>query len=115
MTSEAFKQFMVKLQHDQGLKRELEATDSQAGKGIAAIVQFAESKGYKITPEDVLGQLTERELDAVVGGTSGPTITMGPGLTVRPNGDIRSSDAPAGDRNAQGSMVGIVNRLISKG
>jgi hypothetical protein len=78
-------------------------------------VQFAESKGYKITPEDVLGQLTERELDAVVGGTSGPRITMGPGITVRPDGGIRASDAPTGDRYAQGSMVGIVNQLISKG
>ncbi len=119
MASEAFKQFIARPQHDDSLKRELEAKDSQVGKAIAAIIQFAESKGYAITAEDIRGQLTERELDAVVGGlgTTGPSITIGPGITVRPDTGIRASDAPTGDRYGQGSMgsfKGIVNQLIAK-
>lgn len=103
--SSDFKQFMTKLQSDEGLKQELLAVGSQASKPVEAVIAFAESKGYKITAEDISGELTERQLDAVAGGLA---------ANVSPNVGALQGGLSMGCNTGGFALGGnIVNQLIS--
>jgi predicted ribosomally synthesized peptide with nif11-like leader len=72
MSSESFKQFMAKVQNDQGLKQELRAAGGASGMSAEAVVAFAATKGYAFKVEDVSSELTDQQLDAVAGGLQPP-------------------------------------------
>ena len=77
MSSQSFKEFMARLQNDEGLKQELQAVGSKTSKPLEDVIAFAAINGYEITAEDIGEELTARELNAVTGGV---TVNLGGGL-----------------------------------
>jgi predicted ribosomally synthesized peptide with nif11-like leader len=73
MSSESFKNFLAKVQQDEGLRKELRATSGEAGMPVEALAAFAAGKGYEFKVEDVSSVLTDQQLDSVTGGLFNPT------------------------------------------
>lgn len=86
MSSESFKKFMEKVEHDTGLRQELRAASGEFGMPVDAVVAFAATRGYSFKAEDVspelsgtplapfTGELSEASLGAVAGGVGPPDI-----------------------------------------
>jgi len=69
MSSESYRMFLAKLENDAGLRQELRAAGFESGMAADAVIGFAAGKGYAFGIEDV-GELTDRQLDAVAGGVN---------------------------------------------
>ena len=72
MGKQALEQFLAKIQQDAGLRSELKKRFGTPENGISLmqITEFAASKGYQFTAEEVEGELSEVELEGVSGGGS---------------------------------------------
>lgn len=72
MSQEDIQRFVVDLKSDDALRAEL----SEKASGLSSVVEFAGSKGYSITLDEVAGyiqnqtetELTDAQLDAIAGG-----------------------------------------------
>jgi predicted ribosomally synthesized peptide with nif11-like leader len=72
MSREAVGAFMSKVEEDAALREELRSLASDEGVSIAAMAEFARSKGYDFSVEDVSAssELSDEELESVSGGGS---------------------------------------------
>jgi len=86
MSSESFKTFLAKVQHDEGLRQELRAAGGEAGMPVEAVVAFAAGKGYEFKVEEVSSELSDRQLNSVAGG-----INWGDGSLSSTTGGLPSS------------------------
>lgn len=79
MSKQAWVAFREKLGKDEALRSELTRVLSAAGTKATAsfdeLVAFANARGYAFTAEEVFarGELSDGELDGVVGGAGDPT------------------------------------------
>jgi predicted ribosomally synthesized peptide with nif11-like leader len=69
MGSGSFKTFLAMVQHDAGLRQELRAAGGNANLSAEALIAFAAAKGYAFELEDVSGELDDKQLEAVAGGS----------------------------------------------
>jgi predicted ribosomally synthesized peptide with nif11-like leader len=93
MSSESFRKFMEKVEHDAGLRQELQARSGEFGMPVEAVVAFAATKGYSFKAEDVSteltgtplapfkGELSEASLKTIAGGADPPEPIMPAGLS----------------------------------
>ncbi len=79
MSRESFEAFVSKLQQDESLQKEFrEQLGAPESASAEDLQKFAASKGYQFKVEDVTGQLSDKQLDAVAGGRSdGGGATVG--------------------------------------
>ena len=70
MSKHALEQFLTKLQQDAGLRGELKEQLGAPEDGIPMeqVAAFAAGKGYEFSADEVEGELSDAELDAVAGG-----------------------------------------------
>ncbi|MEQ8234522.1 MAG: Nif11-like leader peptide family RiPP precursor [Gammaproteobacteria bacterium] len=78
MDKQSFEAFMHKVQEDDALAQELRAKLGDPADGIvgADLERFAAEKGYQFDLEEISGELSDEDLEAVAGGagTFSPTI-----------------------------------------
>jgi len=70
MSDQSFEAFMKRVQEDDALEQELRAKLGNPAEGIAAadLERFAAEKGYAFDLEEVSGELSDEDLEAVAGG-----------------------------------------------
>src|SRR5687767_13301424 len=88
MSSESFRKFIERVEHDAGLRQELRAASGEFGLPVEAVVTFGTINGYSFKAEDVTaeltgmpwapftGELSEASLEAVAGGAGPPDPIM---------------------------------------
>jgi predicted ribosomally synthesized peptide with nif11-like leader len=71
MSQQSFADFMKKLQQDGELQRELHAKLGDPAAGIAPgdLARFAAGKGYQFDVAEIQGELSDKQLDGVAGGS----------------------------------------------
>lgn len=71
MADQSFEAFMKRIQEDDALEQELRAKLGDPAEGIAAagLERFAAEKGYAFDLEEISGELSDEDLEAVAGGT----------------------------------------------
>ena len=72
MSKHALEDFLAKLREDAGLRSELKERFGTAEEGIPLdqIAEFASAKGYQFSADEVEGELSDTDLEAVSGGVS---------------------------------------------
>jgi predicted ribosomally synthesized peptide with nif11-like leader len=68
MSSESFAAFVARLDEDKALREQLRAAGGDQGLRVEALADFAKAHGYEFTADDVTGELSEKQLEAVAGG-----------------------------------------------
>lgn len=68
MSSESFKAFADKLQHDEALQKEVHTAGDQNGIALEKLTNIAAAHGYEFTVEDVSSELEDAQLEGVAGG-----------------------------------------------
>ena len=74
MSRQSFEAFMSTLRKDGSLQKELREKLGDPAQGVSAegLNKFAASKGYDFKVEEIKGELSEKQLDAVAGGVVNP-------------------------------------------
>ncbi len=77
MGRQSLQAFVKKLQQDESLQKELREQLGAAAQGLSAedLMKFAASKGYEFNIEEIKGELSDKQLDAVAGGYTNLTIS----------------------------------------
>lgn len=68
MSGQSFTAFAEKVQQDAGLRERLEAEAGEHGIPFDTVARIAAGEGYEFAVEDLGGELSEEQLDSVVGG-----------------------------------------------
>ncbi|MEQ8660307.1 MAG: Nif11-like leader peptide family RiPP precursor [Gammaproteobacteria bacterium] len=79
MDQHSFEAFMRKVQEDDALAQELRAKLGDPAEGIAAadLERFAAEKGYRFDLDEISGELSDEDLEAVAGGAGTFSSTIG--------------------------------------
>ena len=72
MSRQSFEAFMGALKKDPALQQELREKIGDPAQGVKSgdLDQFASARGYDFKVEEIKGELSEKQLDAVAGGLS---------------------------------------------
>jgi predicted ribosomally synthesized peptide with nif11-like leader len=79
MSRQSFEAFMGALQKDAGFQKELRERIGDPVQGVKSedLNQFAAARGYDFKVEEIRGELSDKQLDAVAGGLlSSPTTSF---------------------------------------
>ena len=78
MSGDSFQAFLTKLEQDLDLQAELRSRFKNPELGISGkeLVEFAAGKGYKFSVQELQGELTGEQLDAVSGGVYDPFMKI---------------------------------------
>ncbi len=70
--------FIKKLKQDENLKKELHEELGDPAQGVSAedFRKFAASKGYEFNVAEIKGELSDKQLDSVAGGTGTQYLTI---------------------------------------
>ncbi len=71
MSRQSLEAFIKKLQQDESLQKELreQLGDPEQGVSAEGLSKFAASKGYEFNVDEIKGELSDKQLDSVAGGT----------------------------------------------
>ncbi len=76
VSRESFAAFVTKLQQNESLQKELrDQLGDPAQGGAEGLQKFAASKGYDFSVEDIIGELSDKQLDTIAGGLSEILVT----------------------------------------
>ena len=75
MSIESLKTFMAQVQQDADLRQKLADIADDDGIPLEALAKIAAEKGYEFSVEDISGELSDEQLEAVAGGLARTTLT----------------------------------------